>query len=179
MSVMEGLFTKSEMQVAEKFFKPVKSGAETSTFGKIACDFAELLGVREIYVHVSGADAADYKEFLSNFARNMELVITKTWVDKQEVSCKERLTERISYFVTEMETKKYAQACEDFIIILEELAYLLFGGQSEKEDFGEYTLRIDPLWGLFWSYAKLLRKVNWKGHTKEALLVGMCYLTNF
>ena len=51
-----------------------------------------------------------------------------------------------------------------------------------KEDFTEYTFRIDVQMGLFWWYASKLsslkeikdEKISW-----AVLLLGLCYLTNF
>ncbi|MDR0567806.1 MAG: hypothetical protein LBG87_01180, partial [Spirochaetaceae bacterium] len=55
---------------------------------------------------------------------------------------------------TNPEKEDYAQALADFSLILDELAYLFFGAQSRKEDFTEYTFRIDAQMGLFWWYGQ-------------------------
>jgi hypothetical protein len=70
---------------------------------------------------------------------------------------------------------------------LEELAYLFFGAQSHKDDFTEYTFRIDTQMGLFWWYGGQLvnpRFLEWaksaeKEYLEAVLLLGICYLTNF
>jgi len=66
--------------------------------------------------------------------------------------------------------------------ILNELAYLLFGSQSDKEDFSEYTFRIDAQMGLFWLYGSRLSFFKELKDDKTlwaVLLLGLCYLTNF
>jgi hypothetical protein len=93
---------------------------------------------------------------------------------------------RIPGFIAGIEQENYSKALGEFGVILEELAYLLFGAQSHKDDFTEYALRIDTQMGLFWWYGGQLEKflssvpsdVN-KDSLLAILLIGICYLTNF
>jgi hypothetical protein len=58
----------------------------------------------------------------------------------------------------------------------------LFGEQSDKEDFTEYTFRIDVQMGLFWWYGSrlhLLKEVKNDKVLWAVLLLGLCFLTNF
>jgi len=81
----------------------------------------------------------------------------------------------------------YPKAIEEFASILEELAFLLFGIQSSKNDFTEYTFRIDAQMGLFWWYGSRLNRLKELSEKISrddkilwaVLLLGLCYLTNF
>ncbi|MDR1127472.1 MAG: hypothetical protein LBL06_05025, partial [Treponema sp.] len=75
----------------------------------------------------------------------------------------------------------YQQALADFNQILNNLAFLFFGAQSHKEDFTEYTLRIDTQMGLFWWYGAQLSGIKQTDdeYLRALLLLGVCYLSNF
>ena len=93
----------------------------------------------------------------------------------------------VPHFITLVEKDDLPRALEEFGAILEELAYLLFGAQSQKDDFAEYALRIDSQMGLFWWYGGQIngaRGALWVNNTEKRvlealLLLGICYLTNF
>jgi len=151
--------------------------------------FADILGIGEEYrrllnAHNSGQVVED---FLERFQNNLDLLIQKTWVEKSEEARKERLLDDVPPFIALIEKGDYSQALEEFGPILEELAYLFFGTQSQKEDFAEYALRIDEQMGLFWWYGgqiKASRAAPWVKNAEQSvlqamLLLGICYLTNF
>jgi hypothetical protein len=122
------------------------------------------------------------KVFLGHFRNNLDLLIQKTWVEKADEVRKEKLQDRIPEFIADIIQGNYRKALTEFGIILEELAYLFFGAQSHKEDFTEYTLRIDLQMGLFWWYGGqlgCLAKLADDECFNAVLLIGLCYLTNF
>ena len=151
--------------------------------------FADILGIGEEYRRIRGALAQGHPpaEFLEDFQNNLDLLIQKTWVEKAEESRKEKLLDDVPSLITCIEKGDYSQALEEFGAILEELAYLFFGAQSQKDDFAEYALRIDAQMGLFWWYGGQLnaaRGASWVKNTEQnvlqaLLLPGFCYLTNF
>jgi hypothetical protein len=94
--------------------------------------------------------------------------------------------------VNDIEREDYSAALMEFSAILDELAYLFFGAQSSKDDFTEYTLRIDTQIGLFWWYGGQIgclysqeKGTRLGGSDLEQdifralLMIGICYLTNF
>ena len=178
-------------KIAEALF-PSDGRADGFPAGKgptveAACDFAGILDIEENYrkllsVHKSNKTVED---FLDLFQNNLDLLIQKTWVEKADETRKENLLDKVPPFIALIEDGKYSEALEEFGAILEELAYLFFGTQSQKEDFTEYALRIDPLFGLFWWYGGQINKNrNWlKNLDKEVqfalLLLGICFLTDF
>jgi hypothetical protein len=119
--------------------------------------------------------------FLSRFQKNFDLMVAKTWVEKDDEERKEQLQWRIPGFVKQIESGEYGDALIEFSDIIRELAYLLFGEQSKKDDFLDYTFRIDPPMGLFFWYGLHLsaffgQKDN---AARDILFLGMCYLTDF
>ena len=130
---------------------------------------------------------AELDKLLHSFQNNLDLLIQKTWVDKTDESRKENLLDRLPVFISIIQEEKYSQALEEFGLILEEVAWLFFGAQSQKEDFTEYTFRIDNEIGLFWWYGNQLccdqvkewiKRMN-NNINKAILLLGILYLTNF
>jgi len=157
---------------------------------KAAAEFAKSLGIGAEYQHVLALDKSseELKTFLEYFQNNLELLIQKTWVEKSEERRKGKLQDEIPSFMAKIEQGDFPGVIEEFGAIMEELAYLFFGDQSKKDDFTEYTFRIDAQMGLFWWYggrvAALKELVEKNNDSDEKflwaiLLLGICYLTNF
>jgi len=149
-------------------------------------DFADKLGVGTDYrkLDTGWKNTEEQEHFLHSFRNNLDLLIQKTWVEKADEDRKEKLLARVPGFIAVIKEENYAGALGEFQAILEELAWLLFGTQSHKEDFFDYCLRIDHQMGLFWWYGghlqHFLAAVSKDGETqKMALLLGLCYLTEF
>jgi hypothetical protein len=151
--------------------------------------FSESLGIGEDFKRLWNAYKTNSAagNFLDHFQNNRDLLIQKTWVEKADETRKENLQDQVPPFIALIEKGEYYEALKEFASILEELAYLFFGAQSQKDDFTEYTLRIDPHIGLFWWYGKQIygaRDTAWVKNADQnalyaLLLLGICYLTNF
>jgi hypothetical protein len=125
---------------------------------------------------------ADLPAFLELFKRNFSLLVEKTWVEQADEIKKETLLARLPSFFAKIETEDYADALCDFNVILEELAYLMFGEESRKADFTEYAFRIDHQMGLFWLYGSCISRVRQDDSPvmlRALLMLGICYLTSF
>ncbi|MDR2134681.1 MAG: hypothetical protein LBP27_06195 [Treponema sp.] len=153
-----------------------------------ASAFADALGIGSEYRRLLKLNKTDREMniFLGHFQNNLDLLIQKTWVEKADEARKERLQDEVPDFVAGIEQGNFRGALEEFGAILEELAYLFFGVQSTKDDFTEYTFRIDTQMGLFWWYGGRLGNLKTCkcADTDEnilwaILLIGICYLTNF
>lgn len=153
-------------------------------------DFAKTLGIGVEYQRLLALDkqSGELRTFLDHFQNNLDLLIKKTWVEESDENRKGKLRDNIPHFMTTIEKEDFLKAINDFNKILDELAYLFFGAQSEKEDFTEYTFRIDAQMGLFWLYGGKLVLLNELSDKKihsgdkalwAVLLLGLCYLTNF
>jgi hypothetical protein len=146
--------------------------------------FAEILGIGSDYIHILGVNkpGKEMDQFLGHFQNNLDLLIQKTWVEKDDEARKEKLQDRLPEFIADIERGEYQRALKEFGAILEELSYLFFGAQSHKDDFTEYTFRIDAQIGLFWWYGSQIGCLA-MGTNNESLwmvlLLGICYLTNF
>jgi hypothetical protein len=173
-------------KVAENLFPP--GGTEPVVEAAVA--FADILGIGADYRRILSTNKSDraMHQFLGHFQNNLDLLIQKTWIEKADESRKDKLLNRVPGFIAEIERGEHQKALEVFAVILEELAYLLFGAQSHKEDFTEYTFRIDIQMGLFWWYGGRIGCLRGKAGGGAAsdceslwavLLIGICYLTNF
>jgi hypothetical protein len=180
---------KEYRDIAEKLFPPAGFPEGKGPSVEAAGSFAAILGIGEEYTllceaHKSGRVVDD---FLNRFQNNLDLLIQKTWVEKADEARKERLLDEVPPFVLLIEKGDYPEALEEFGAILEELAYLFFGVDSQNEDFAEYALRIDIQIGLFWWYGGQINGIRGAPWVKNAdksvvqalLLLGICYLTNF
>jgi hypothetical protein len=176
-------------KTAEELFPPGGFPEEKGPSPEAVETFANILGIgddfRRLWVfHSSGQSLGD---FLNHFQNNLDLLIQKTWVEKADEIRKEKLQDDVPLFIACLERKDYRGALEKFGSILEELAYLFFGAQSQNDDFAEYALRIDTQMGLFWWYGGQIKSARGSGWIKNTnqnvflalLLLGLCYLTNF
>ena len=162
------------------------SGGKAPTLEAIKI-FADVLGVAEDFKKLWDARGSGQAtgEFLNHFQNNLDLLIQKTWVEKADEIRKENLQDKIPSFIELIERGDFHEALKDFGSILEELAYLFFGVQSQKDDFTEYALRIDPNMGLFWWYGGQINHTQaWIKKLDHdllfaLLLLGICYLTDF
>jgi hypothetical protein len=176
-------------KTAETLFPAGWFSSEKGLDFAAATNFADALGIGAEYRRLLKVkkNAGQMREFLGHFQNNLDLLIQKTWVEKDDVSRKEKLQDEIPPLITLIVQENLQQALKDFGSILDELAYLFFGSQSSKDDFTEYTFRIDSQIGLFWWYGSQLGSL--KGMEKHhalnneslwaVLLLGICYLTNF
>jgi len=183
-------------KAAENLFPLGEGTAKKSPDFKAAAGFAAALGVGTEYKKFLNLNKISLEEldvFLDNFQNNLDLLIQKTWVEKADESRKEILLNEVPGFIDGIEKRNFRQALKEFGSILAELAYLFFGAQSVREDFTEYTFRIDPQMGLFWWYGSQLgcleEEIEANANPDDPpadneslwalLLIGICYLTNF
>jgi hypothetical protein len=181
-------------RVAEGLFPPGGFLSGKGPAAEAAAAFAAILGIGADYRNILAGRQSEkeMRTFLVHFQNNLDLLIQKTWVEKADEARKEILQNRIPDFVHDIERADYSAALMEFSRILDELAYLFFGVQSSKDDFTEYTLRIDTQMGLFWWYGRQIgrlysrEKETGSGGPEEdqeicraLLMIGLCYLTNF
>ena len=172
-------------KTAEALFPAAPDSAAPGTAEAVLA-FAGSLGVGADYRKCSAAQntPGELEQFLHSFRNNLELLIQKTWVEKADEDRKEKLLDRIPGFIALITGGNYAGALAEFGVILEELAWLLFGPQSRKDDFFEYVFRIDHQLGLFWWYGgqlgRFLASKPLDTESQRAVLfLGICYLTDF
>ena len=175
--------------IAEELFPPGDADGGKGPSAKVIASFAGMLGIGEDFARFTEAHepSAAMEEILDHFQNNLDLLIQKTWVEKADEERKEKLLDEVPVLIGLIEKGDCPGALEEFGAILEELAYLFFGEESQKDDFAEYALRIDTQMGLFWWYGGQLGYARDSSWVKKAdrrileslLLLGICYLTNF
>lgn len=121
------------------------------------------------------------KHLLNSFKKNTELLIQKTWVEKDDVALKEQVLYKLNQMYALMDSGTWHTLYPTFREIIIDIVYLMFGAQSKSKDFDEYALRIDPEFGIFWWYfTSLPENVDWDDKKCYfVLLIGVQFLANY
>lgn len=118
-------------------------------------------------------------KLIKSFTKNLKLLIEKTWVEKTDITVKQQILFQLeNLFNQEINWK---DSYETFREILDATVFLMFGQQAKAPDFCEYSLRIDPDFGIFWCFVQNLpHKTEWSAEKcKSAILLGMYFLANY
>lgn len=121
----------------------------------------------------------DEQKLIESFKKNLKLLIEKTWVEKSDIALKEQILFQLDALCSNY--SEWAKTFKDFLSILNDAVYLMFGQQTKSDDFGEYSLRIDPGFGIFWWYiGSLPATAEWPVEKcRNAVLLGMYFLANY
>lgn len=151
----------------------------------------DILAVTEIFCLGNGKDCGSFiidatkseseERLTQSFHKNLKLLVEKTWVEASDVTVKDQVLYRIDKLCDKLSAGDYANCYRDFISVLLDVVYLMFGSQAKKEDFAEYALRIDPEFGIFWWYLHSLpRERTWTNDKcRVVILLGMYFLSNY
>ena len=120
-----------------------------------------------------------YDKLTESFTKNLKLLIEKTWVEKSDIAVKQQILYQLENLFSS--PVNWQESYETFLEILDAVVYLMFGQQAKAWDFCEYSLRIDPEFGIFWCYVQNLPKnAEWSQKKyKNAVLLGMYFLANY
>ena len=126
----------------------------------------------------SSIDESGASKLVSSFKNNLTLLIQKTWVEKSDIALKDELLYRLEKFIT---ADGWKDSYELFRNIINQAVFLMFGQSTDSPDFAEYTMRIDPEFGIFWWYiSNLPPKTEWSEEkSRVAMMVGMYFLANY
>ena len=165
-------FTASEsIQAVEAFCGGEDNSNETINL------IARMFGAADDFDSKYSGEAE--RKLLASFKSNLTLLTQKTWVEKSDLALKEQILFELENFCATGASWKstYAQ----FLEIIANAVYLMFGQQTRSTDFVEYSLRIDPKFGMFWAYIQSLpRTVSWsEDKCRNAVLLGMFFLANY
>ncbi len=121
------------------------------------------------------------KKLTESFKKNLSLLIQKTWVEEDDVALKEQVLYNLEQFCAAVNENKWSESYGLFLQILTDAIYLMFGTLSKTDEFTEYSLRIDPEFGIFWWFIESLpRENNWsEDKNRLVLLLGMYFLANY
>ena len=117
-------------------------------------------------------------KLVTSFKNNLTLLIQKTWVEKSDIALKDQLLYQLDIFLSN-------EAWKDnyvlFLQLINQAVFLMFGQKPDTDDFAEYTLRIDPEFGIFWWYiSNLPPKTEWSEEKcRIAMMLGMYFLANY
>lgn len=121
------------------------------------------------------------KHLVQSFQKNLELLVQKTWVDKTDEALKEEMLFRIDTLCKNLTKYDYHTSLSEFLPVLHDVVYLLFGSLAKTDSFLEYAVRIDPDFGFFWYYINNLpAHERWSEEKcRTAVLLGIFFLANF
>jgi len=129
----------------------------------------------------SAARDESEKKLVISFQKNLELLVQKTWVEKADEALKEEMLFRINTLCNNLTRYDYHTSLSEFLPVLHDVVYLLFGSLARHDSFLEYAVRIDPDFGFFWYYINSLpAHKDWSEEKcRVAVLLGICFLANF
>lgn len=121
------------------------------------------------------------RKLVAGFEKNLELLVQKTWVEKADESMKEEMLQRIDTLCHNLVNYDYHRALSEFLPVLHDVVYLLFGSLAKQASFLEYAVRIDPDFGFFWYYINSLPSHDaWSEEKcRAAVLLGIFFLATF
>ncbi|MDE5898248.1 MAG: hypothetical protein K2H09_03160 [Treponemataceae bacterium] len=168
--ILECFVDSKTVSAVEAFTAQAESGAEDINV------IAQMFGFSGDFFTLS---AEDEKKLITSFKHNLQLLIQKTWVEKSDILLKEQILFQLDK-ICDSYTAWQAHY-SDFLEIIANAVYLMFGQQTKSDDFCEYCLRIDPEFGIFWWYIQNLpRKPDWtEDKCRNAMLLGMYFLANY
>lgn len=161
------------------------SSTDTSELYSSSCQIADIFGAADLFKDLTSGDAdirnTKESKLTTSFHNNLNLLVQKTWIEKSDETLKEQASYRIDQFCEVYSKKEYNECYCEFLSIIQDVVYLMFGPQTKKPDFLEYALRIDPGFGVFWWYVSNLPKAPAKNEEKLRLLLllGMYFLANY
>ncbi|MBQ2314498.1 MAG: hypothetical protein II187_06315 [Treponema sp.] len=176
-TLIEEFVSKDSMQALDDLLAASEDGAVV----RASVVLAGAFGAEAAFGAIADASADGEKKLISSFHNNLMLLIQKTWVEKSDEDLKAQVLYHLEEFTKQLESKAYAKAYPQFFSIVDDVVYLMFGMQTKTKEFGEYALRIDPEFGIFWWYMKSLpRDAAWsEGKTRISILLGMYFLANY
>ena len=123
-------------------------------------------------------DKKSTAKLVESFKNNLTLLIQKTWVEKSDIALKDQLLYQLNIFLGNESWKNNYVL---FKQLINQAVFLMFGQKPDTADFAEYTLRIDPEFGIFWWYiSNLPPKTEWsEDKCRVAMMLGMYCLANY
>jgi len=148
---------------------------KTTGYEESADIIAKAFGSGEKF---SKQDKKTTAKLVDSFKNNLTLLIQKTWVEKSDIALKDQLLYQLNIFLGNESWK------DNYVLfkqLINQAVFLMFGQKPDTPDFAEYSLRIDPEFGIFWWYiSNLPPKTEWsEDKCRIAMLLGMFFLANY
>lgn len=155
---------------------------------ELAIGIAEAFGIKHTLATILKDDSkSDERVAIESFARNVKLLIDKTWVNQGNEFLKFQTVKNIEKLSTKLSSSLktnsdvYLECFDEFCLLLREIIYLLFGKEVEETYCIEYILHIEPNFGFFCYYVSQIS--NLKNKTEEnarlLLLIAIVFLSEF
>ncbi len=163
------------------FIGTADEGIIASSAVHIAAAFGDLGNFSSIVAAKDKIRDEAEKKLVVSFQKNLELLVQKTWVEKADETMKEEMLQRINGLCKNLSKYDYHTSLSEFLPVLHDVVYLLFGNLAKADGFLEYAVRIDPDFGFFWYYINSLPShKDWSEEKcRVAVLLGICFLANF
>lgn len=165
---------------------PLFIGTTTdSSLASLAIELAAAFGDQGTFANImvlkSEKRNESEKHLVTSFQKNLELLVQKTWVEKADEALKEEMLFRIHTLCANLSRYDYHSSLSEFLPVLHDVVYLLFGSLAHSDSFLEYAVRIDPDFGFFWYYINSLpAHKDWSEEKcRTAVLLGIFFLANF
>lgn len=161
------------------------AASDDSVLGSLAVHLAAAFGdtgaFASIVAEKSAVRTEAEKKLVNSFQKNLELLVQKTWVEKSDEAMKEEMLMRINALCKNLSRYDYHKSLTEFLPVLHDVVYLLFGSLAKSDTFLEYAVRIDPDFGFFWFYINNLppHKEWSEEKCRVSVLLGICFLANF
>jgi hypothetical protein len=189
--MLNSIFAKDESMPAEVRTAAVEGlpgflGSDTGSAlaeasMQLAAAFGDQGDFRAVVADKSSARDESERKLVTSFQKNLELLVQKTWVEKADETLKEEMLFRINTLCANLSRYDYHTSLSEFLPVLKDVVFLLFGSLSKHDNFLEYAVRIDPDFGFFWYYITTMP--SYKDWSEEkcrlAVLLGICFLANF
>lgn len=166
---------------ALKAMETIKTSADIKKIISASEKIAAIFGNSSDFKNATKDKSNGESKLVNSFKNNLQLLVQKTWVEKNDVELKEQALYQLTQFCQSFSQKIYAGTYKQFLEILNNVVFLMFGTQSRTPEFEEYALRIDPEFGIFWWYIKNLpTETDWSDEKCRAvILLGMFFLANY
>lgn len=181
LSSIKQFISQDAISALETLSKGMSDAEINSSACVIASTFGDNGSFKELASEESENRNAKESKLISSFHNNLNLLVQKTWVEKSDETLKDQALFRITEICDACAQKSYVQNYDNFLSILQDVVYLMFGAQSKKDDFLEYAFRIDPGFGIFWWYiSNLPPKAECSDNKcRVVMLLGMYFLANY
>jgi hypothetical protein len=179
-AIGESVEADFETAVSEIYPK-LASASSREELWSHASKFGDALGIPGEFARYVSLNGSAAQHLLDLFSHNVQLLVEKTWVERNDEKRKEQLLDALILFTGQYERAEYLNALKTFNSLTSNLGYLLFGEQSQKDDFIDYSLRIDPKLALFWWLAREMKAERHDNpeRVRALLLLAVYFLASF
>jgi len=163
-------------------FKGVLNFKNSKEFQESAVTLACIFGNTDNEKAITGTIGNEHeKKLISSFHNNSQLLVQKTWIEKADETLKEKILFQLEEICNSISNKNYCASYSEFVDCLDTIVFLMFGTQTRSQEFGEYAMRIDPDFGIFWCFLQNIKQQELDSDEicRVYQLVAMTFLANY